>query len=823
MRLPKLIVLLVAGIFALKTGSAQTANASLNIITLNSGQVGLGQTGDVQVTVGNTGPGNINAFKVRAQISIPIAIASALANPLQTGLPAGWTITVNTGGSITVCNGTDVIPAGTQRQIFIKVTGTALGGPSTINGSLLFSNGTSCTIPGTLSGDNVADNTATTSIQVIPAPACSLNAVSAAAGTIACFGGTTTLTATPSFSGAPVAVEYSLNGGAFQLSNTFTVNAAGSPYTITAREVAATTCTAIATPVTVTEPTAITASATAPAILCNGGTTTLTATASGGTGAYEYSLNGGAFQPANTFTVNAAGSPYTVTVRDANLCTAVAAPVTVTEPTAITASATAAPAILCNGGTTTLTVTATGGTGAYEYSLNGGAFQPANTFTVGAGTYTATVRDANGCTASAAPVIVTEPTAITANAVITTPIPLPGGTGTITVSAIGGTGTFTYVITSGTTINTTGVTSGVFTGLLAGNYTFTATDANGCTGTATVALNNPVAGPANASLNILTLNSGQVGVGSVVDVQVTVGNTGPSFIGVNKVRAQISIPVAIASALPNVQQTGLPAGWTITANTGGSITICNGTDQIPSGTQRQILIKVTGTAIGGPSTINGSLLFSNGSSCTIPGTLAGDNVADNTATTSIQVLAVLPVTLTDFTAALANCQPVLTWKTATEINSDRFEIERNSINSSTWTVVGVVAANGNTTNEITYHFTDRTVTSSSDQVLYRLKMVDRDGRAKYSKVLPVFINCNTTRIRVYPNPVQDGKLYVSLTGTSGNTEAILLTLSGQVLLKSKIHNGTNSLSIPALANGIYLLKIKDANGITENVKVYIER
>jgi large repetitive protein len=55
----------------------------------------------------------------------------------------------------------------------------------------------------------------------------------------------------------------------------------------------------------------------------------------------------------------------------------------------------------------------------------------------------------------------------------------------------------TYVITSGTTINTTGATSGVFTGLLAGSYVFTATDANGCTGTGSVTMNNPVAGNAN--------------------------------------------------------------------------------------------------------------------------------------------------------------------------------------------------------------------------------------------------------------------------------------------------------------------------------------
>src|SRR5262249_3186985 len=157
-------------------------------------------------------------------------IASALPTAQQTGLPAGWTITVNTGGTITVCNGTDAIPAGAQRQIFIKVQGNAVGGPSTVNGSLVFSNGSSCTTPGSLAGDNIADNTSTSSIQVL-AGACSI-AVSASAGTITCNGGTTTLTATAT--GANGAVEYSLNGGAFQSGNTFTVGAGS--YTVTARE-----------------------------------------------------------------------------------------------------------------------------------------------------------------------------------------------------------------------------------------------------------------------------------------------------------------------------------------------------------------------------------------------------------------------------------------------------------------------------------------------------------------------------------------------------------------------------------------------------------
>ena len=236
------------------------------------------------------------------------------------------------------------------------------------------------------------------------------------------------------------------------------------------------------------------ASAAAPAVACNGGTTTLTVTATGGVAPLEYSINGGTYQSANTFTVPA--GTYTATAREAanTSCNAVATAVVIAQPAAITASA-AAPAALCNGGTTTLTATATGGTGALQYSLNAGAYQSANTFTVNAAgsPYTVTVRDANLCTTTASAVTVTQPaTAVTASAAVTTAIAVFGGTGSITVTATGGTGTKTYVVTTGTTINTTGASSGVFTGLLAGTYTFTATDANGCSASsAAVILSQP--------------------------------------------------------------------------------------------------------------------------------------------------------------------------------------------------------------------------------------------------------------------------------------------------------------------------------------------
>ncbi|NVO21681.1 MAG: SprB repeat-containing protein, partial [Bacteroidetes bacterium] len=161
--------------------------------------------------------------------------------------------------------------------------------------------------------------------------------------------------------------------------------------------------------VTVNVPNAITASLASGTINCNGGTTTLTVTASGGTGTLQYSLNGGSYQAGNTFTVSAAGSPYTVTVIDANNCTYAAGPLTVTQPSAIIFGTSTITNVSCTGGNNgQIVVQTSGGTGTKTYSINPntGSQSPSGTFTgLTAQSYTITGTDANGCTGTATVVV----------------------------------------------------------------------------------------------------------------------------------------------------------------------------------------------------------------------------------------------------------------------------------------------------------------------------------------------------------------------------------------------------------------------------------
>lgn len=164
-------------------------------------------------------------------------------------------------------------------------------------------------------------------------------------------------------------------------------------YTVTVTDAHGCTANAGAT---VTEPTQLVASATHVDVSCFGASTgSIDLSVSGGVPPYTYAWSNGT--TSEDLTAVQAGS-YSVTVTDANGATANAG-ATIIEPTELVSSAVQGDPILCNGGTTTVTVSATGGTPPY-----GGT----GTFTVGAGTYDYTVSDDHGCSAIAS-IAVTQP------------------------------------------------------------------------------------------------------------------------------------------------------------------------------------------------------------------------------------------------------------------------------------------------------------------------------------------------------------------------------------------------------------------------------
>ncbi|MDN5216768.1 hypothetical protein QQ020_32155 [Fulvivirgaceae bacterium BMA12] len=128
---------------------------------------------------------------------------------------------------------------------------------------------------------------------------------------------------------------------------------------------------------------------------CPDATGTVTVTASGGSGNFEYSLDGTNFQTDAVF-MNVGGGDYTVVVRDGDGCSA-NTDVTVEATSDITFTSTST-AAGCGGDTGSITIMASGGDGNYEYSLDDGDFQAANQFNnVSNGLHAVTIRDGNNC------------------------------------------------------------------------------------------------------------------------------------------------------------------------------------------------------------------------------------------------------------------------------------------------------------------------------------------------------------------------------------------------------------------------------------------
>ena len=112
---------------------------------------------------------------------------------------------------------------------------------------------------------------------------------------------------------------------------------------------------------------------------------------------------------------------------------------------------------------------------------------------------------------------------------------------------------------------------------------------------------------------------------------------------------------------------------------------------------------------------------------------------------SREILRVLPVTLTDFTARQQNCKTTLSWYSQAEINFKNYEVQY-STNGQSYNTIGKVDAKGDNTY---YTFSYQ---SAQGRVYYRLLLMDRNGQSKYSNILSINASCTGKNVAVYPNP-----------------------------------------------------------------------
>lgn len=284
-------------------------------------------------------------------------------------------------------------------------------------------------------------------------------------------------------SGANGTVSYAWNNGA---TTEDLSGLSGGIYSVTVSD--ASGC-SVSQSFTITEPSALTVSATPGTILCNGLKTRVVVTASGGVEPYN-----------GTGTFNVGGGIHTFVVTDANGCSS-SATINIPQPDPIVITGTVTDVTTANGSDGAIDISVTGGTQPYLYVWADGVVGEDRT-NITAGLYVINITDTNGCENSES-FIVLQPGCNLIGSVTTTKLTscYKGKDGTATASAIGGSGSYSYKWS-------TGDTSQTINNLRKGYYQVIITDkVTGCKDTAVGCVLNP--DPVKIKLDITPNTPGQ--------------------------------------------------------------------------------------------------------------------------------------------------------------------------------------------------------------------------------------------------------------------------------------------------------------------------
>jgi hypothetical protein len=172
----------------------------------------------------------------------------------------------------------------------------------------------------------------------------------------------------------------------------------------------------------------------------------------------------------------------------------------------------------------------------------------------------------------------------------------------------------------------------------------------------------------------------------------------------------------------------------------------------------------------------------------------------------------LPVTLKSFTAKLENKKPVLSWISSKEENLSHYVLERSS-DGRNYNEAALIFSNGTTNNESNYQFADNAVSANSKGIVYyRLRMVDMDGKYKYSETRLIRMGeaGKTMIIQAYPNPaINELRITVPATWQDKKVQFDIYTVGGQNMKRLSRSNAgqTEVMDISQLPAGSYIIRV----------------
>ncbi|MCC6582176.1 MAG: T9SS type A sorting domain-containing protein, partial [Chitinophagales bacterium] len=183
--------------------------------------------------------------------------------------------------------------------------------------------------------------------------------------------------------------------------------------------------------------------------------------------------------------------------------------------------------------------------------------------------------------------------------------------------------------------------------------------------------------------------------------------------------------------------------------------------------------------------------------------------------------AALPVELVSFTGWNAGEKNELEWKTASELNTLKFIVEKK-IDGGSFTYLGELPAAGNSSQLRTYNYSDLNPVVGNNY--YRLKIIDIDGKFSYSNIINVPLSEVLTNnfVSVYPNPT-GGELNVGIQSTAAyDTKVLVYDIIGTKMFEQSkgLIKGLNTVQFDfsSFAKGAYILHFTDNNGKTHTTK-----
>jgi hypothetical protein len=706
-----------------------------------------------------------------------------------------------------------------------------------------------------------ANNCMTMDSVTITEPATAVTASISAQTNVSCNAGTNG-SATSMGAGGTGAYTYAWDANAASQTTAMASNLAAGTYNVTITD--ANGCSANSS-VTITEPTAVTASiSTQTNVACNAASTgSATVMGAGGTGAYTYAWGANAASQTTAIASNLAAGTYDVTATDANGCTSTSS-ATITQPTAVAASTTVATNVSCNGGTDgSASVTVTGGTGAYTY-LWADAQTTATATGLAAGTYMVTATDANGCSTTSSATI-TEPTTLTASASVDTDVSCNGlSDGSATAAGAGGTAPYTYAWSNAQTTATA-------TGLVAGAYMVTVTDANGCSTTSSSTITEPTALAISAAVTSnhngtdVTCNGASDGTAMITanggtapytyawsNAQTTATATGlaagtytATVTDANNCKMATSVtvtePTVITATATETQQASCSGGadgaamvtgaggtapytytWSDGQTTAAASSLAAGSYDVTV-TDANGCSTTTSITVTSPSGLGASTMVFNNVSCagaadgtvnlTVTGGTAPYSYSWNSGATSEDLFGVAGgtynVTITDINGCTVNASATVTEPGAITSSATATDVD---CNGNTNGAVDLTVAGG--TAPYTYIWNNGTITQDLSNVAagtYSVTIRDTKGCTKTESVTvnePAALMASGSATNVDCNGNSTGAVDLTVTG-------------GTAPYTYAWGNSATTEDLSALAAGTYMVTVTDANNCSTTASVTV--